>query len=508
MYGASVDEMDDVVAEFFVHRAQHNLLRHPVSAHGHNNDCSNHSVTKKLSAENHVYVYIPSQQSRETYVTLEGAYKNVFKALDTCLGIINDNLVYVTSEEVKELESLTGQNNAAASSASETCGNDRSKAVIRDKPDSTVKSRDALPPLVCSAKLYSSCPYRVIPKPHQYSLIPNPSPQKHRGSKEKWASKKFDQSCEIVVDIPSSIIGLLLAKRSANSNTRPSNVLTQIQTYTGTIISKLVPYPVEAFSSKEGISKNKAAKAKATVDSKAAAVDDLARKEQLKLINRSMTRNAVAAISVDQYGGKGNKMEALAIDDDDSYVSVQEHMEDASYDSEGFADAPEGDLDSLSSRSDSSAESVDSAVPVTDIDPKILEILECNIENNSASKRDNDVVKFRVRGSNISTIENAINTLRLIVGGKDIKCVLGDLLSMSNHTDTSLKSKKKHRAATMMDGPPSQMNTERTNSNVKPKSNKEDKNKQAIKSSSESTIAKQTNKKSRKSEKINKPFVK
>jgi hypothetical protein len=394
------DEIDDVVAEFWLHRAKHHVL-HSIYDASNPQAHYNGIVIKKISADHNVRLYVPDgMRDNSPYVSVEGNIGNVVSALDVLMGIIHENLNIVPDvppppRQKKQLSASAADaergpvilGRGAAKALNSAVANPGVGKLAPEKPKKKLMSTGSV--MVQSEPTFSAASFRHLPLDSEL-CAPGAS-----GAK----------SCEIMVDIPSKIIGLLLVKRNAvtnalNANKLSGNVLTQIQQCTGTLICmKNDKYMLKK---REKVARRAADEAR--LKEKAEEAEAAARKIALQESKRLRKKQELHS---------GNKMAALVMDADPDSEAESEDDSDASdtdsddetmvsarsggYDSEGFADAREGDL-----------------------------------ANEAAGDSKPEVVQYRVRGAKLALVRAAVAYVGRIVAGESIMEVLEDVCNDPN----------------------------------------------------------------------------
>lgn len=554
------DEVDEVVAEFYVHRAHHQLLQWGPRRGGSANPTP--WVQRKLSADHGVRVHVPDG-SQPPYVTLEGPYASVFAALDTAMGIVHEKLQLFTPAELQAAEAAsagaggrtgsewtrntnTDQNRhphqhqqpaailtktsgtttaaaaggnkpltataagngggagagavnkaaaaavaaaankpAAVTSAGDQRGNAANASTDKGSAPATAPAAPQRAEIKSGAKmavspvLFSHTSHRTVPAAHEYFLEPAGSATASSGGRRGGAGFSY-RSAEVVVDLPTSIIGLLLVRRTAPvvaANAAglppmpPANVISQIQTATHTLILKVLPPknpPTPASAGTNAVEPVAATTAAAPVA--AAAEPEVSGSSRARDAKRSAKRAAKEAAAagrgaadVDKFGSRGNKYGGLDEDgdsdldsddsDDDSSASYctgesgdesddvasGDESDDGTCGSEGYEDAVEGDLATTSSANAAAPAGDNGKATTTNaqarpISSELAAVLDaaglgsvsvCTV--GADGKVEGEVIKFRVRGRLLEDVEKAVQLLRDIVSGVSIRDVLAKI---------------------------------------------------------------------------------
>lgn len=427
------DEIDDVVAKFSVPRAKHSLL-HCIQDSSNPQYHYNNMIVKKLSADHNVRVHVPDGvKDTSPYVTVEGEFGSVMDALDVLMGVLYERLDIVPElpPPPKHKKAATGAGgehergpvilgrgaikalNSALNNPTGASGKGDIPAVS-EKPKKKLLSTGSV--LARGELVCSTANYRHLPLDSDICPVGAPNAQ----------------SYEIMVDIPTKILGLLLARRNAvvgpsNPNKLSGNVLTQIQQATGTLICMKNDKYLLAKRDQAARRAAEAARRKEKAERAAAVEERLAMLETKRLRKKQELHsgNKMAALVLedqeDSEDSHGSDSESGSDSDDGSMVSARS----GGYDSEGFADAIEGELTNESSGPDASSSSA---------------------AENSAEPASAEFAQYRVRGAKLQFVHAAVGYVARIVAGESIHEVLDDVCSDPKCQHRPVSDKKGRKA--------------------------------------------------------------
>lgn len=242
--GIVSNQVDGVVAEIRFNRTKHAFLQ----------GFRGGPTVRKTSAETNVRLFIPDKDSspQDLQITLEGECDNVFRAISLF------SAAYIESKTPRDFRFRDSE---AASKDKAQESNHASRSTVQPGHDAspTPTPISLLPPAAASTQAtqvaqpvpratQKSAPISTstavqplvaqdqVPKPAVTETAPSsssaPAPTNNNHSSATRVTK--------IINIPSSIVGLLLARRPDTVAGKPKrNVINQIQLYTGAIISRV-----------------------------------------------------------------------------------------------------------------------------------------------------------------------------------------------------------------------------------------------------------------------------
>eukprot|EP01038_Epipyxis_sp_PR26KG_P007981 gene7981-10822_t len=413
------DEVDDVVFEFTINPKK------PFFLYG----LKQHSIIKNLSADSNVRIFMPakdpethafiSQNSQPAAMSLEGSFENVKRCIEKLDKVAVDyKEAQSKKEKVKRLDD--SNQNEGKGRVKPTTSSSKRKEVSIPADDSAsnepTDNGDHNDSELMDASMIASVTIDDGDKEYNIDNIRDKKQQEKNGGETEQnklgerdnenleggtkdeASKITSKKLEKTVDIPSQLVGLLLSKKPPNLKV---NIINQIQTLTGTIISKTAtdyvsPPIVVQLESRDAVD---------------AALDDHKQDETLA----EVVQDAIVAVEEKKTRRRRTVSEDESESENDSDADSDADSDDIDDDgSEGFEDTQtlpmeDDNTNAVVVDGDSKIDPVDEAIhAVVAIDP-------------------NDYVRFIVYGYYEENIDMAISNLKEIISGIKIKIVMDKL---------------------------------------------------------------------------------
>ena len=226
-------EVDDVVLELAFSRSKHGFLL----------DQKGINLIKKISADTNVRILIPKEHSQHS-ASLEGVCENVYNALNMISKSYDE---YFSQKKNSSQSSEKIPPNPVVNKPHET-NRDDDKGVKRNQQISKSSGQLSIPAPPPPTKMTSKPekPSQGPPIPPPTQLLISPTLKQETLKVER---KKDFEKVEVIkmIEIPASIVGMLLINQKKDRKERTKSVINRIQMYTQTRISRLnVPPEKEA----------------------------------------------------------------------------------------------------------------------------------------------------------------------------------------------------------------------------------------------------------------------
>jgi len=389
IYDIVKGDVDDVVVEFPMNKSKHSFLLDQKGAF----------LIKKISADTNVRILIPKDSNIHTLASLEGTCENVYSALNMFSKSYDE---YYNQKKTSSQSAIPNATNASNATNATNSNNKQYHENNRDDDKgkrNQQPTKPAQPPVTISQP---SPPIPAAPIKSDKKVAP-PAPPSESSDLNQSASsvskpvpenkierkKEYEKRAEVIrmIEIPASIVGMLLIQLKKDKKERTMSVINKIQMYTSTRISRLNAPP-------EKVSKADA-DGKAVVKEEVPSIEGLALNDSAKVADddNNRRRRVVSDDDDDDDEEEDDEDEDDDEDDDDEDgddMEIDENLED-------------NDKEKVEN-TDSEAVAVDKAIAVS-----------------------NDQVPFKIVGYSEDSVNEAAKSIERIVSGERINEVISNL---------------------------------------------------------------------------------